>query len=339
MRKLAFLLVAFALVAVSFYGCDKQPNPLALEAADDAAVASRTTTAPAAEYYAVILDALADFDRTTLESINNDGTIVGWGFLEERVVPVVWEDGVPRELPLHVSGSESHAFDINNGGDIVGWHSDLGGVLWRNDVPTDLGVGASPYPAHDVWANAINESGQVVGEVYREEVPWVAAFLWTRGEWSELPMLDGLSECIATDINESGYVVGNCWPRAVMWYKDGVVALDVGGTYSYAIAINSSGQVVGNSSDGAFLWEKGETQPLPTLGGRSGASDINDAGQIVGSSWTSTDEPHAVLWDRDRMLDLGPGWASAINNQGWIIGRATRPNGDNELVLWKPLNQ
>ena len=179
----------------------------------------------------------------------------------------------------------------------------------------------------------------MVGEVYREEEPWVAAFLWTRGERSELPMLDGWSECIATDINESGHVVGNCWPRAVMWYKGGVVALDVGGTYSYAAAINSSGQVVGNSSDGAFLWDNGETQPLRTLGGRSGARDINDAGQIVGSSWTSTGERHAVLWDRDRMLDLGPGSASAINNQGWIIGRIALANGGSDLVLWKPLNQ
>lgn len=309
---------------------------MALQAANDAAVASLSTTAAAAEYYAVVLDALAGFEQTTLEAINNEGTIVGWGFVEGYIFPVVWDDEVPRQL----SGAEGHAFGINNRGDIVGWHESFDGVLWRDEVPTDLGVGAYPYPGHDVWANAINESGQVVGEVYRLEEPWVAAFLWTRGEWSELPMLDGWSECVATDINESGHVVGNCWPRAVMWYKGGVVALDVGGTYSGAAAINSSGQVVGYSSSvGAFLWDNGETQPLPTLGGRSSARDINDAGQIVGSSWTSTGEPHAVLWDRDRMIDLGPGWASAINNQGWIIGRATRPNGDNELVLWKPLNQ
>ena len=62
---------------------------------------------------------------------------------------------------------------------------------------------------------------------------------------------------------------------------------------------------------------------LGTLGGSSSmARGINELGQVVGDSWTLDDGRHGFLWDSSTgMMDLGRGYAQAINNAGQVVGQ------------------
>jgi probable HAF family extracellular repeat protein len=86
----------------------------------------------------------------------------------------------------------------------------------------------------------------------------------------------------------------------------------------------------------AFAWRAGHLKDLGTLpgGNYSFALEINERGRIVGASETdridpATGEPefHAVLWENDRILDLGSlggtaSFAEVLNNHGQVVGNS-----------------
>jgi probable HAF family extracellular repeat protein len=86
----------------------------------------------------------------------------------------------------------------------------------------------------------------------------------------------------------------------------------------------------------AFAWRAGYLQDLGTLpgGNYSFALEINERGQIVGASETNQVDPaagnpefHAVLWENDKIHDLGTlggtaSFAEVLNNRGQIIGNS-----------------
>lgn len=75
-----------------------------------------------------------------------------------------------------------------------------------------------------------------------------------------------------------------------------------------------------------------ERVDLGTLGGTSSeAFSINDNGQITGISTTASGEQHAFVWTNGSMQDLGPGWASAINASGQVVGYIGQRG-----VIWTP---
>jgi probable HAF family extracellular repeat protein len=178
--------------------------------------------------------------------------------------------------------------------------------------PAEAGV-ASQFNTFDLGisgsaAAAINDSRQVAG-YFRTSAGHYHPFLWQDGKLTDLGVLaHGSFEFgYAHDINRHGHVVGQ---SAV-----------AGGEYW--------------AQSHAFVWRDGVMTDLGTLGGsESAAFRINDRGQILGFSSSATGEPHAVLWEHGRIVDLGVESASDINNRGQVVGAATI-NDEYGVYLWQ----
>ncbi len=222
---------------------------------------------------------LPDDDSSTALGINARGQIIGTGggpFNAPHAV--LWEKDTITDLGILDTWFDdslpvgrldfSHAYDINERGQIVGVSTTSAGVhavLWENGTITDLGT----LPGDDYSeARGINERGQIMG---------------LSGTWD-----------------------GQCC-EAVLWESGTITDLGIPITY-YAehYGINNRGQIVFTSIqshvgyDRAVLWDKGTITDLGALAapasGLSTAFGINDHGQIVG--WAVDVGGHAVVWTR-----------------------------------------
>ncbi len=212
---------------------------------------------------------------------------------------------------------------------------------------TDLGD--LPGGADSSNANAINNSGQVVGA--SGAATGSRAFVWTSGggmvDVGDLPGGDNYS--VANGINDNGQVVGisiaASGARAFLW-TSGSGMMDLGDLpggrhYSSAHGINDSGQIVGGSGavlgqvlplgDHAFLWTTASgMQDIGELPGgydHAWASAINNSGQVVGTS-PAVSGYRAFLWaSGGGMMDLGTlrggtdeSFGHDINESGQVVG-------------------
>src|SRR5204863_229750 len=161
-------------------------------------------------------------------------------------------------------------------------------------IPIDLGsLGGNAS------ANAVNDSGRVVGVVYGAAS---RAFSWTPAEGMiDLGTLGGgtFDFSIAAAVNDRGQVVGasslNGARHAISWTRaDGMIDLgNLGGPDSGATAVNANGQIVGWSNVGnrfkrhAFSWTPaGGMIDLGVLGETFDLSEavaVNDRCQVVGA--------------------------------------------------------
>jgi probable HAF family extracellular repeat protein len=97
----------------------------------------------------------------------------------------------------------------------------------------------------------------------------------------------------------------------------------------------------------AFVWRGGSLKDLGTLpgGDYSFAASINQLGQIAGTSENNQIDPasgnpefHAVLWQNDKILDLGTlggtaSFATTLNDRGQVIGQALNDVPDPLSIL------
>ncbi|MGK2942268.1 MAG: hypothetical protein ACSLFJ_11400 [Immundisolibacter sp.] len=199
---------------------------------------------------------------------------------------------------------------------------------------------------------AINDVGQIAGNVFDLATSQQRAALWSNGEITPLGPSD-VTYSVATDINIFGQVVGTSqipmgtqgtpW-RAVKYTGASVVDLGAvdGGNSSEAAGINNSGQVVGRTTgyiniggnsfftpNVAFLHSNGVLNALGEQIGllQSAAIGINDNGQIAGNDYGSG---NAFLYDSltaaTKFIPSLPGdttnYALAINNSGQVIGHS-----------------
>lgn len=250
----------------------------------------------------------------------------------------------------------ANATAINDGGQIVGT-SEGHAFLWEAAVMTDLGT----LGGRASTANAVNVSGQVVGESETAQGE-IHAFLWERGTMRDLG-LPGESSS-ARGINNKGEIIGfaagkNLRGGAILW-KDGARQplgdLGPSGSGSNALAINNKGDIAGVSSGfatpwggvvRAVVWLSGAIQDVGTLGGpHSTAKAINDFGEVVG--WTDLPGHSTVgfLWKDGSLQNLGtlagtiskPGIQSqaiSINRQGLVVGSALNSAGESRAVIWE----
>jgi uncharacterized membrane protein len=186
---------------------------------------------------------------------------------------------------------------------------------------------------------AINDAGQIAGNV--SVGAQIHAALWSdaASEPVDLGTFGGASSS-AVDVNNAGQVVGAArhpdgaqhaafWPSADDPPIDlGIVA---GAARSGGLAINDRGEIVGEAVFAthrvALFWPYAGAQPihLATLGGSaSQAVDVDNRGRIVGQAQTAGGEMRACLWPSafEPPIDLGPGFARAINPRGIVAGDA-----------------
>ncbi len=245
--------------------------------------------------------------------INNSGQIVG---NDSNGQSMFLSTGAKTDLGT-VGGMFSTVNGINNLSQMVGYYSSPDShnhaFLYENGQMTPIGsFGAEAISI----ANAINDSGMVVGEATDSYTENYHAFLYVNGRMTDISPW-GSSESYARDINGLGQVVGEfLTPDGKAFhaflYSEGVF-IDLGSPDSpetVAFAINDQGQVVGTTwvpyqdvcidpntgqqvpcikyKEHAFLYENGEITDLNSLipsdsaWELSWAFDVNNKGQIVG---------------------------------------------------------
>jgi len=208
--------------------------------------------------------------------INAAGLVVGISYIvlgggpTQVTRPFLWNGGM-QDLGTLGGYRSGIAYDINDAGQVVGGADSNAGsgnpithaFLWHGAMQ-DLGTMGFEFSE----ARAINESGQVVGEVWNELQP-SHAFLWQNGAMQDLGIWR------AYDINDRGQVVGSVYAagvyRAVFWENgqmedlNNLIPANSGWVLSEARAINNKGQIVGfgsiNGQTRAFLL----TPHLPVL--------------------------------------------------------------------------
>lgn len=267
--------------------------------------------------------------------INNLNQIVGLvttDVLDNDARAFMWEDlnsnnqhdaGEMVSLGVLNSGTDSWAFDINNGSDVVGMSIDgttgnERAFIWDSvsGIMSDIDPLDTSYNS---WAKGINDSGFVVGK--NDIAGSEHAFLWNGTD----PIIDlgsiddNISGALA--INNAGIAIGSSTvnnttvEQAVKWEYNiddddyDIISLGalLAGEESNAIGINANGDIVGNSEfdvnlDGstkAFIYVGGVMYDLNEHLNSTGwslttATAINDSGQIVGEG-SIDGQDHAFL--------------------------------------------
>jgi len=239
------------------------------------------------------------------------------------------------------------ATDVNNQGQVVGYHSTNQGTrafLWSNGTLQNLGT----LGGGDSRAFAVNETGQVVGQSTRADGLW-HAFLWQNGTMQDLGALNA-DVSVATDIDNQGRVVGyteviGAQTRAFLWQNGQMKRPGNLIGYSTANAIDSKGRIVGafgaRLSPRAYRWEGGAITDLGTLTGSNGAAALATAGgRIVGWSTIHTGAQRAFLWENGSMTGLGTlasgnSSANGINAFGQIVGWSQQPDSQPHAFIWR----
>jgi probable HAF family extracellular repeat protein len=211
------------------------------------------------------------------------------------------------------------------------------------------------------YANAINDSGEIVGYSYVSggpayfgvnpyDVPgtW-HAFVYSNGQMTDLGTFGG-EDSMASGINNNGQIVGTILTStgtAGFLYTNGVETNigSLGGTNTYAQAINNAGQITGDSYTGgkdvdsdpifhAFVYSGGTMTDLGTAAGYQDAqgNSINSSGEIAGSLYNPSTGNSAFLYSSGQLSNIGPSddnmeVATGINDAGQIIGYESSGEG------------
>ncbi len=237
--------------------------------------------------------------------------------------------GEPLYFPLGYSLS-----DINDSGETAGrresakyegFHTWSGGL--SHAVYDGFDFAGSEFPNDFSSTTAINNEGQFVGST--GAYGWHSNFFGGPLSGSNFRPPDSLTTTLGgtdnslRDLNDNGAIAGT--------------SATISGTYHAFVCYNA--------------WDAAQPTltDLGTLGGgSSSAKSINNSAQIVGSSdLASGSERHAFLYENGAMSDLNSfvdpllGFtltdATAINDNGWIVGYGLNPAGQTHAFLLTPI--
>jgi probable HAF family extracellular repeat protein len=190
--------------------------------------------------------------------------------------PVIWTKPFPlsqaqlQELPTVNSDPDGIAYAINDLGQAVGASGPCGpfntlfqnnltavhAVLWQNNKAIDLGNLGGDGRFFGIFAEGLNDHGQVVGVSDTTGDQSFHAFLWQQGHIKDLGTLPGDAFSDAVTIGNNGMVLGisldaNFNPRAVLW-RNGIatdmntlVPQDTALSLKSACSINDKGEIIG----------------------------------------------------------------------------------------------
>jgi len=231
-----------------------------------------------------------------------------------------------------LGGMQSSAEGISNKGWIAGFSTLPGETfthasLWRNGIIRDIGTPG----LNSLIAYPFNERGEVA---IHSEVPTpdqlgedfcgfgtnlaCPPFIWKSGSLIQLPTLGG-ENGHTSQVNNSGAAAGvaeNADPDPTCIPQECVEQI-------CPFQVLQTRPVV---------WIRGQIHELPRFPGDldGGALVINDNGQIAGTSGkcigSAEEALHALLWDHEKLTDLGNLGGSMnhhpqyINNRGQIVG-------------------
>ncbi len=259
----------------------------------------------------ITLPALPGTCGGNARGVNTAGVVIGSVYTGSSLtVDVQW---VPsggsyqaQQLPRLPDGTVAGAWDINEGGSIVGvntasfWSASTGWqILPRSSGATSC---HSEISLND--ANAIVGSCTIAGE--QKAVYWASP----TSTPVLLPVATGGTRASAWDINNSGVIVGytsfgahQSINRATRWTPSGgswtVELLSDQGTGSNALAVNEAGQIAGTAFihvNRPAVWDvNGNLRQLEGTGEALGISEL-EAGPVVAGYTTNSRNKVAAFW-------------------------------------------
>ena len=328
-------------------------------------------TARAAETFKYLIDELPPIPhpgtetwQTTAYAINNRDQMVGVSTKKDSSIfhATLWEfkggQWVITDLGNLGGLGGSVAAMINDAGVVAGWSYLPNGMThaFRWDPVSrmqDLDAGDTK----SIFSKGlgINSKGWVAG-YFRDSQGDDHPCRWKGpGSREQLGKLTGTppDKGVAYAINAGGTVAGNAWvynpadrsatDHAALWFPGGYTDLGTlkTGYESFGYAINKAGQVVGKSNllvnqehpYHAVIWNGAAPTDLQTLGGEeSQATAINNQGAVVGWSHDKYGSKCAFLWEPGKgMIDLNY-LISQTQQYHWNLLTANGINDDGLIV-------
>lgn len=244
------------------------------------------------------------YKATALENfwardINDFGEIAG-GTPDGHAA--VWHNGHIRVIDLGMTLSYSEAFSINNAGTALisavtlSPYKALYFLAYRNGriFPVNCPVGS---------LHEINDSNQIIGEVYNETEHSQRGFVWERGRIRFVTAPH--TWCTMTAINNRGQALGFFW---------------------------------GNGPEIPFLVNRRDVTVFQTPDGEGRPEALNDFGQACGASNTESYKSHPAIWQPNGEMQLlesfgYEGHAMDLNNRGMVVGSIMTP-GRSTTAIW-----
>lgn len=273
-------------------------------------------------------------ERTVPTAVNDAGQVVGRSQVADgRWHAFVWADGEMTDLTP--DAQDANATDVSDAGHVSGWVQPAPGqvydaVVWRDGEATVL--------AHDAFAGAVNERGQVAGNVMTAETWTDAPFVWAAGRRTDLgqaPFPDARTSASFVDLNDRGQVLAlgeydDDSDLAYVWTRGRFTELRAGGDVVRGVDLDERGRVAGSVGLGgglreAALWRDGRIVRLGVLPGTrsSQALALNDAGVVVGVSEAAPGgarpQGTGFVWQR--------GVLQAVTTQGWSVATEVDERG------------
>ncbi len=284
------------------------------------------------ESFAMALNNRGQVVGEALNTVPDDSSMVGPGFLTTQTRAFLWQNGTMQDLGTLGTGTDAMAQFINERGQIVGWSYTSSAP--NTSCPFFLPLASGSF----IWdeKNGMRDIGNLGGTC-----------------------------AIATGVNDQGIVIGdnvddNIIERGFLSDNGSIKDLGgtIGGTQTTAEAVNQAGEVVGTGtlagevSFHATLWKHlGKITDLGTVDQDpcSFPSSINARTQIVGASLpgcTFDNNTRAFLWQRGSIFDLNAlilpraslhlQWARDINDRGEIAGIGVDADNNTHAFLLVP---